>query len=340
MYARDGRDPDQGLPLESVDSLNAVAETTVEMDWPVTVPTYTSTIATNSAVSKIYSISRRLILFFDGIVKVKTMEPQLGDLPEIIEPASFSQPRWAQKLHTKYHNPLVVGVEELEKFKHSFWDYESSEKPNFLQRAIYRFRVASDMAGEWVNVDYRLVDYIRSLEALLGGGAEIAHTLALRTAALLGGSPAERHDTYDFIRAAYNCRNKSVHGDSIPHLKFGRWTGVTLRGLRLFEEIDILHWYCRRSLQRVVELVSEINKKEGVANKWKQMSAAVWRDMKREEREKRSIVAMLDCSLLRKDFAETLEAFYNRSLDADTLCTEYGRCLQSSCNSIYKFLKQ
>jgi hypothetical protein len=318
LYAWDGRVPDQGLPLEIIDSLSAVAETTIEMDWPPLAPIY-ATITASQTTSKIQSISRALTLFFDQIVKMKSAEPQKGELPEISEPARPSQPRWTQNLYTRYRNGLVVSVKDLEQFKEFFWDYVSTEKPDFVWRAIGRFGWASDMAGELENLDYRFVDYVRSLEALLGGGPEIAHTLASRTAALIGGSHDDRQNTYDFIKAAYDCRSGSVHGEGLSPLKFRRWKG-TLRGLGMLEEIDILHWYCRLSVRRVIDLVSAISKNEMVAAKWRLMS---------EKNKKHFFLGLLDYSLLRNDLAESIEAFYRRSVNIDTLWTKYEEILEA-----------
>jgi len=327
LYAWDGRVPDQGLPMDSIDGLSVVVETAVEIDWPPLAPIYlTISKEVSQANSRLLSIPRALVLFLDQIVKMKTVEPQQGDLSEIGPPAKFSPPRWAQSIFTKYRHQAAMDTEELEAFKEFFWDYISTEKPDFVWRAIGRFGWASDMAGELENIDYRFVDYVRSLEALLGGGPEIAHTLASRTAALLGGSPDDRQDTYDFIKAAYDCRSGSVHGGGLPRLNFPRWKG-TLQGLGMIEDIDILHWYCRRSVRRVVDLISAINKNESVAAKWKGIN---------DENKKHRIVGLLDYSLLRSDLADGLQTFYDKSLGIGAIWALYEKTLETPFNSTGK----
>jgi hypothetical protein len=328
LYAWDGRVPDQGLPKDSIDSLSIVAETAIETEWSF-LPTFL-TKEVQEANSRLLSLPRALILFLDKIVKMKTVEPQQGDISEIGPPAKFLPPRWAQSLYTKYRDPAVMGIKELETFKKFFWDYATLEKPGFVLRAIGRFGWASDMAGELENIDYRFVDYVRSLEALLGSGTEIAHRLASRTAALLGGSPADRQDTYDFIKASYRCRSGSVHGEGLPQLEFGRWLGTKL-GLGMMENVDLLHWYCRRSVRRVVDLISAINKNEIVAAKWKGI----------EDKEKKAwITRLLDYSLLRCDISDALQKFYEDSADIEPLWTLYEKIMETPFNPSGKHLPE
>lgn len=250
---------------------------------------------------------------------MKTTPPQAGDLPEISELAKPTQPSWTRSIFTRYRNSLELDERDLERFKEFFGDYVSSEKPAFLWRAISRFGMASDMAGELQNIDYRFVDYIRSLEALLGGETEIAHTLAARTAALVGGPPDERVDSYDFIKAAYRCRSGSVHGDVLSPLAFGRWAG-TIRGLGMMEVIDILHWYCRLSVRNVLDLISAINRHGELAAKWKNMN---------EQNRKRWITQLLDYSSLRSDLADVLESFFYKSHDINLLWSTYDQILKT-----------
>lgn len=53
LYAWDGRVPDQGIPLESIDGLSTVAETTVMMNWPQVFSPY---VAASGVISTIQSI--------------------------------------------------------------------------------------------------------------------------------------------------------------------------------------------------------------------------------------------------------------------------------------------
>ena len=171
------------------------------------------------------------------------------------------------------------------------------------------------MAGELENLEYRFLDYIRSLEALLGDQNEITHKLASRTSALIGGSSDERLNTYDFIKGAYKCRSQSVHGERLPPLKFRRWNG-TIRCLGMMEEIDILHWYCRQSVRRIINVISEISRSATLAAKWKEMS---------DRQKKDWIIGLLDYSLVSHDLGEASQAFYSKSLDIETLWAKYKK---------------
>jgi len=265
------------------------------------------------AVSTLHSISRATILFLDQITKFKRAAPERGDLPVLTEPRpNFSQPEWATHLFSKYKLMAEFGENEFEEFKKFFWSYNAMVKPNFLSSAVGRFGQASDMAGDLVNLENRFIHYMRSLEALLGGRPEITRTLALRTAALVGGPPDNKMDTYDFIRGAYAVRSESVHGGGLPCIKVrGKYVNT---GYGPMEDVDMLHWYCRVSIRRVVDLILGITNKEPTASNWKGMS---------DDDKKRWVVGLLDCSLVRDDLANALEAFYNGKLDVTALWDNY-----------------
>jgi hypothetical protein len=274
-----------------------------------------------AAHSIILSFSRALVLYYNQIVKLKSVYlPQRSELPELIDPIPFVQPQWTSRLYTVYRDQLQLSIQELNQFKEFFWGYVSLEKPGFLWRAISQFGSASDMAGDWGDADYRLTDYVRSLEALLGEGQDVAHKLALRTSALVGGSAEDKLNTYDFMKAAYNCRSRSVHGEGLPNLRFRRWKG-SLRGLGMVEQMDILHWYCRMSLVHTINLISAIYKDENLAAKWKNLS---------ESNKKLWVTELLDYSLLRNDLADSLQSFYDRSVSIDVLWSKYSDIRESA----------
>jgi hypothetical protein len=305
--------------LSNIGGLCVVVEATFEMDWPPMYPAQ-GPIAASGPISTLVSVSRALVLFEDHIVKLRPVDsPQRGGFPELSEAASFVQPFWASALFTKYRQNMYLTEEKLTEFKGFLRDYLSLEKPSFVWSAIRGFGIACDMAGELDDLEYRLLDYVRCLEALLGEQGETAHKLALRTSVLVGGTPEERLNTYEFIKAVYDCRSRSAHGEGMPQIKFDRWGG-TVRGVGWMEDVDMLHSYCRVCLRRVNDLVLAISKNEELAKKWKEKS---------DRERKRWVTRLLDYSLLRADLAKMLESFVNRIASIETLWVEYERICES-----------
>ena len=271
----------------------------------------------------LHYISRALLLFFDGITKLKRASPELGDLPKLEQTRlSYSaQPSWSTGLFSNYRSMVTVTAKDLERFKEFFWSYNTLRNdPEFLANAIGRFGQASKMAGEVVNLELRFLDYMRSLEALLGGVPEITRKLALRTAALVGGSSDSRQDTYDFIIGAYRARSDSVHGGSLGSVKVrGEYVYKTSpSGLGILEEVELLHWYSRLSIRRIVDLVLAVIAKEPMASKWKQMGESSKKDW---------VVGLLDYCVIRDDLAKSLEGFYDGTVDIAQLCEKYDYAL-------------
>ena len=87
----------------------------------------------------------------------------------------------------------------------------------------------------------------------------------------------------------------------------------------------MLHWYCRVSVRRVVDLILGITNKEPTASTWKGMS---------DDEKKRWVVGLLDCSLLRDDLANALEAFYNGKLDGTDLWNNYENSRRLPFNAL------
>ena len=272
----------------------------------------------------LHYISRAMLLFLDGITKLRRAAPEVGDLPKLEQKRlgySAPQPSWTTGLFSEYRWIVAMTAKDLERFKEFFWSYNTLRNdPEFLANAVGRFGQASKMAGEVVNLELRFLDYMRSLEALLGGVPEITRKLALRTAALVGGSSDSRQDTYDFIIGAYRARSDSVHGGSLGSVKVrGEYVYKSSpSGLGILEEVELLHWYCRLSIRRIVDLVLAVTAKEPMASKWKQMGESSKKDW---------IVGLLDYCVIRDDLAKSLEGFYDGAVDIAQLCEKYDYAL-------------
>lgn len=274
----------------------------------------------------LHYISRALLLFLDGITKLRRAAPELGDLPIIEEsrrrPNFSTQPGWVPTLSSKYRMVVWMSANDLEGFKKFFWGYNTIRNdPEFLSNAIGRFGQASKIAGEVVNIEARFLHYMRSLEALLGGGPEITRKLALRTAALVGGSSDNRQDAYDFIIGAYKARSDSVHGGSLGSVKVRReaLSKSSPTGLGILEEVNLLHWYCRLSIRRIVDLILGVTGREPMASTWKAMG---------ESNRKDWVVGLLDYAIIRDDLAKSLEEFYTGAVDIAQLCETYNYARQ------------
>jgi hypothetical protein len=322
LYATQLRDPhDEGLPLEGIDCLSSVLETFVELHGNDVFPPIWAKKDIRVATARLRTISEALLLYFDGMFKLRLFEPNPTERIEHKEREGFRRtiPLWRNGLFmSKYADEVRLDEKELHGFREFLQAYESLEKPDFAKRSIHRFISGSEMAGEFQDLEYRFVDYIRSLEALIGEPGEAGQKLAFRTSALLGGTSDERQDTYDFMKGAYSWRSGSAHGEA-PR----PWT-KRLSWMRETEAVDILHWYCRRAIRRIVDLLLAIDKDATTANRWKDKNKS----------EKRSWIAnMLDCSLVRGDLAETITSFYEGTVDANSLYSQYDKTLKAPFES-------
>lgn len=108
------------------------------------------------------------------------------------------------------------------------------------------------------NLAGKVAQYVTCFESLLStDSAELAHKLSERTAMYLGGTPAERLQTYRTIKSAYGVRSKVVHGDYVP--------AKALRDLaRLSKETDTL---LRGLLGKILKSIDDYNVFTGPANK-------------------------------------------------------------------------
>lgn len=158
--------------------------------------------------------------------------------------------------------PLELDSEDRGPFR-DLWekvDRTQNEAP-YLDVSTARFSMATRMAGDPAKPFYRFVDYITSMEALLTKNEpELSFKLPTRMGVLLGRSPQENQDVFDFMRAAYRVRSKLVHGEPV-----GKLLPLTIRGVQIgFEEaIGRLHSYCRDCIRYTVDLVDAgLKKKE------------------------------------------------------------------------------
>jgi hypothetical protein len=274
--------------------------------------------ALSNASWTIRLIARALLLYTDRLVKLRlSSRPEKGELPVVKDPAPFRSPDWARRLHTRsYTQAAILGTDELEDFKKFFWDFQALIEPGPFRMATRYFTRASNMAGlEWEEIDYRnldsrFMDYITCLEALVGDRDEITQKLALRTAVLIGGSPDDRQDTFDFIRAAYGVRSKGVHGSGVSDVLIRNARASPMLGV--IQDVNVLHWYCRLALRRLVDLLSAIQKDKIVASK---LPSRRKRDSWTRE--------LLDYCLVRSDLAVTLERFFDHSCGIGEVWTEY-----------------
>lgn len=319
LYALEGRRPREGPPLEMIDSLSCVVETSVEVDNSNPLVWLQKEVQT--AGNRLRTIATVLLICFDGIFKLRVFPPHVGDLVDDGGVTNYGggEVSWKHGLFmSKYgQDGVQLGEKELQEFKVFLQKFESLEKPNFVYNGLRRFVSASEMAGELQELDYRFVDYIRSLEAFLGESDEAAQKLSLRTAMLLGGTPAERQDAYDFIKGAYNWRSGTVHGGSPRH-----WKG-RLKWIQEIEAVDMLHWYCRWTAKRIIDLLLEIDKNAETADKWRAKG----------DEKKAWIAGMLDTCLVRKDLDKALNAFYAGSADVGSLYSQYEATLKAPFGS-------
>jgi hypothetical protein len=102
----------------------------------------------------------------------------------------------------------------------------------------------------------KLVDYVVAAEAVLldEGATELSFRLALRGAALLGASPAERQTVHALLRSAYAARSKLVHGAE-PTLP----AGAEGHPMTLPAFVDEVGDVIRRALQIVLGLAVQPN---------------------------------------------------------------------------------
>ena len=107
-----------------------------------------------------------------------------------------------------------------------------------------------------------LVDAVIGLEGLFGGRAEIALSVAVGAAKLLGKSPVERRGIFESSKKVYGARSDLVHGNAmkvakldIPHLRVSALSLLRRCLLELLESRNDL--LTLKAHERVKELVIE-----------------------------------------------------------------------------------
>ena len=303
------------------DDISAVAETAVLAKFNVYMqPSLYFSKTLSDASWTIRLIARALLLYTDRLVKLRLSDrPEKGELPVIVNPASFQSPGWAQRLHTpSYREPAILEGGDLGDFKKFFWDFQALMEPGPFRMATRYFTRASNMAGlEWEEIDYRnldsrFMDYITCLEALVGERDEITQKLALRTAVLVGGATDDRQDTFDFIRTAYSVRSRGIHGSGVSDVLIRNARASPMLGI--VQDVNVLHWYCRLALRRLVDLHSAIKQDKAVASK-----------LPSRKRRDSWIRELLDYCLVRSELAVTLERFFEHSCGIVEVWTEYAK---------------
>lgn len=132
-----------------------------------------------------------------------------------MEPASWTPipggPGWGPAAKTILGEVYELSEQEVEPFLELWAHVESASatKRSEMDVPLARFNLG------YVERDARerLIDYVIGFEALLlGSEGELSYRLALRGAAMLGKDAGQRQTVRDELKAAYNQRNKIVHG--------------------------------------------------------------------------------------------------------------------------------
>jgi hypothetical protein len=218
-----------------------------------------------------------------------------------------------------------LNYRELEKFRQWWrkfdalgWTIFFDPDPTFLLIAVNRFTNAVSGLGE-EEPAYQFVDYISALEALLGESDEASVKLANRVSILMGGTDDDCQDTVDFMKRAYSMRSTLVHGRWPKQLK--------VRGTKIetTEAIGRLHWYTRRCIWRVLNLLILINEAP---------DSAIKKDwLGKDSNERRDwLTGILDYCLVRADLRQKLSDILSNNIDPSELLTQ---CKQTLDRSFY-----
>ena len=112
----------------------------------------------------------------------------------------------------------------------------------YLRIAVIRFNLGS----EEKDLENKLIDFFVAFEALLLlETLELSYKLALRTATLLGESPKEKKEIFNFMREAYVLRSRIVHG-KIPKIR--------KKIIDLKDYVPRLEDYLRRSIVKYLRM--------------------------------------------------------------------------------------
>jgi len=257
MYRKAGYLGEDGFDRD-IDSQMSVIETSVLLKQNLRdSPEY------RSALRKIDTVFFALLLYRDRLVK------QMGRIESRGRPVSIdgtekldyfanqsTDPSWLHWVASHHQLPLEFDLLDHPQDFPQFWAkidrmYSNNALSHF-QTALERFGMASQMAGIPGRRTYRFVDYVTAMESLLTANEpELSFQLATRMATLVGRSPKERQDVFDFMRKVYDIRSKLVHGEDPYKVLPLKVRGVEIE---LEEAIGRLHSYSRDCLRHVADL--------------------------------------------------------------------------------------
>jgi hypothetical protein len=201
---------------------------------------------------------------------------------------------------------------EFQQFREFWLRYDALKRPYFLGASTARFDMATDMAGLPDKQLYRFVDYVTSMEALLlEGETELSFRLAIRMAVLLGGKPGHHQNVYEFMREVYKFRSALVHGSEPPPVEVKR--GQNEVRIDLEEALGRLHSYSRRSIRDMIDLIDLLSREHPLFQSLN------------DNNKKKTILDLLDLSLVRNDLRELLNVFLERSQKGKELLDLYER---------------
>jgi hypothetical protein len=260
------------------------------------------------------------LLHFSGISKLKSVVSKVGKF-EVLSPrldwAPQISPTWTSSLPMLEKFEQYFDYRKLEGFRQWWKKFDALDPtnfydpdPTFLLIAITRFTNAVLGLGE-EDAAYQFVDYISALEALLGESDEASFKLANRVSVLLGGTDDDCQDTMDFMRKAYATRSKLVHGSWPKQVKV-RGTAV-----QNIEAIGRLHWYARRCIWRVLNLLILINEAPDSQIK------KDWLSVKNSNTRKDWLTGVLDYCLVKVDMRQKLSDILSTGVDPSELLNEY-----------------
>ncbi len=265
------------------------------------------------ATQRIQWVFVALLLFRDRlakrdnyIVETRSDPPRLDNSCKYTSPVA---PSWRQFVSPHHRFWYYLRPDDLREFK-AFWMKFQKAKEWIPQISMYRFADATRMAGEEDKRVYRFVDYVTSMESLLlEGQGEFSYKFSMRTAAILGRSPRERHEVYEFMRKAYDVRSKLVHGEK------AKLIAVQGRQINFDETLGRLHSYTRESLRRAFEIleIAPIN-----------VNRKGW------------LVELLDMSLVRGDILGSLHAYLDHQVEGRRLIEDLHKITHERSQSMWR----
>jgi hypothetical protein len=256
------------------------------------------------AMQEVATVLEALLLFRDALVKLKgetESKEELSGINNTERYASMSYvPFWRRFIAPHHRIPLELNSSDVRKFR-QFWENVDRLMGNhpYLKMSIARFGAASQMAGEPTEWNYRFVDYVASMEALLTElGPEVSLSLRTRMAALLGRSDRESQDVFDFMRSAYRIRSALVHGASLEELMRKKFRQMPPD----FEEaLGRLHSYSRNSIRSAITLTQA-----GFDTK-------------------KDLLRLVDLAGLRSDLRDLMRSVLDERQNSEQLVTEFKK---------------